>query len=37
MSLTRAKLDAMCDDFLKRTIKPCENCIRDSGIAKDKI
>lgn len=35
--LTRAKLESLTDDFLKRTIKPCENCIKDSGISKDKI
>jgi molecular chaperone DnaK len=37
MKLTRAKLESLCEAFLKRTIKPCENCIRDSGISKDKI
>jgi molecular chaperone DnaK len=36
-NLTRAKLEALTDDFLKRTIKPCENCIKDAGISKDKI
>lgn len=35
--LTRAKLENLTDDFLKRTIKPCEACIKDSGLAKDKI
>ena len=35
--LTRAKLESLTDEFLKRTIKPCENCIKDSGIPKDKI
>ena len=37
VKLTRAKLEALTDNFLKRTIKPCENCIKDSGIAKEKI
>jgi molecular chaperone DnaK len=32
--LTRAKLESLTDDFLKRTIKPCENCIKDSGLPK---
>jgi molecular chaperone DnaK len=27
----------LTDEFLKRTIKPCENCIKDSGLAKEKI
>lgn len=35
--MTRAKLEALTDDFLKRTIKPCEACIKDSGLGKDKI
>jgi molecular chaperone DnaK len=35
--LTRAKLEALTDDFLKRTIKPCENCIKDSDVPKNKI
>jgi molecular chaperone DnaK len=35
--MTRAKLETLVDDFLKRTIKPCENCIKDSAIAKEKI
>ena len=35
--LTRAKLESLTDDFLKKTIKPCENCIKDSELSKDKI
>lgn len=35
--MTRAKLENLTDDFLKRTIKPCEACIKDSGLGKDKI
>lgn len=37
LKLTRAKLENICDEFLKKTIKPCENCIKDSGLTKDKI
>jgi molecular chaperone DnaK len=37
MKLTRAKLEGLVDSFLKRTIKPCENCLKDSGLSKDKI
>ena len=37
IKLTRAKLESLVDDFLKKTIKPCENCIKDSGLSKDKI
>jgi len=36
--LTRHKLEEELSlEFLKRTIKPCENCIRDSNIPKHKI
>ncbi len=35
--ITRSKLEALTDDLVERSIKPCENCIRDSGISKDKI
>ena len=35
--LTRAKLEGLTDDFLKKTIKPCENCIKDSDVPKNKI
>lgn len=37
VKLTRAKLESLTDNFLKRTIKPCENCLKDSGVPKDKI
>jgi molecular chaperone DnaK len=37
IGLTRAKLESLTDDFLKRTIKPCENCLKDSGVDKSKI
>jgi molecular chaperone DnaK len=37
IKLTRAKLETLIDDFLKRTLKPCENCLKDSGVPKDKI
>lgn len=25
------------ESFLKKTIKPCDDCIKDSGMSKDKI
>ena len=37
MKLTRAKLESLVDSFLKKTIKPCENAVKDAGITKDKI
>lgn len=37
LTISKAKLESICDDFLKKTIKPCENCIKDSGVSKEKI
>lgn len=37
LNLTRAKLESLTEDFIKRTIKPCENCIKDSGLDRSKI
>ena len=34
-NLTRAGLEKLIDSFLKRTIKPCELCIKDSGLNKN--
>ena len=36
-SLTRAKLENLTADFLKKTIKPCELCIKDAGLKKEDI
>lgn len=35
--ITRAKYESLVDDLLQRTLKPCENCLKDSGLTKDKI
>jgi molecular chaperone DnaK len=35
--LTRAKLESITDTFLNKTIKPCELCLKDAGLDKDKI
>jgi len=37
LQITRAKFESLVDDLVKRTIKPLEDCLRDSGLAKDKI
>ena len=37
LSLSRAKLEAMIDGFLKRTLKPCELCLKDAGLNKNQI
>lgn len=36
-NLTRAALEKLIDNFLKKTIKPCEICIQDSGLQKNQI
>lgn len=37
MQMTRAKLEAMTEAFIKKTIKPCENCLKDAGMGKNDI
>lgn len=36
-SLTRAKLENLTADFLKRTVQPCELCLKDAGLKKEDI
>jgi molecular chaperone DnaK len=35
--LTRAKMEQLCDDLFERTISPVKNCLRDAGMAAEKI
>ena len=35
--ISRAKFESLVHDLIERTLKPCESCIRDSGVGKDKI
>jgi len=37
LTLTRSKLENLTDEFLKKTIKPCEICLKDAGLNKDQI
>ena len=37
MKLTRAKMEQLCDDLFERTIGPVKACLKDAGIAADKI
>ncbi len=37
MKLTRAKMEQLCDDLFERTIGPVKNCLRDAGMAAEKI
>lgn len=37
LKLTRAKLESLVSDLIDRMVAPCETCIKDSGLAKNKI
>src|SRR3974390_391253 len=37
MKLTRAKMEQLCDDLFERTIPPVKNCLKDAGMAAEKI
>ena len=37
VTLSRAKLEQLVDDLIERSMKPVEACLKDGGIAKDKI
>ena len=37
LKITRSKYESLVDELLNRTLKPCENCLKDSGLTKDKI
>ena len=37
LKMTRAKMEQLCDDLFERTIPPVKNCLRDAGVAVEKI
>lgn len=37
LSISRAKLESMITEFVKRTLKPCENCLKDADLSKGEI
>src|SRR6202030_2685959 len=37
IKLTRAKLEALVDDLIQRTIEPCRNAIKDAGLKASEI
>ncbi len=37
LKLTRAKLEALVDDLLKRTVKPCQAALKDAGISAGEV
>ena len=36
-TMTRAKLNSICDEFINKTLKPCKLCIKDAGFNIDEI
>ena len=37
LQMTRAKFEGLIESFVQKTIKPLENCLKDSGLTKDKL
>jgi len=37
LNVSRAKLEQIIDDFVRKTLKPCELCLKDAGVAKNEI
>ena len=37
MKLTRAKLESLVSDLIKKTLKPCMAALKDAGVSKDEI
>src|SRR6204780_1825016 len=37
LTLTRAKMEQLCDDLFERTIKPVKDCLKDADISAEKI
>jgi len=37
MKLTRAKLESLVDDLIKKSLKPCAAALKDAGVSKDEI
>jgi molecular chaperone DnaK len=36
-TLTRGKLEELTDELIERSLKPCEQCLKDAGVNKDAI
>lgn len=37
VTLTRAKFESLCEDLFQRTLKPCEQAVKDAGIARGDV
>ncbi len=37
LTITRAKLEQLCDDLIQRTVEPCRRCMSDAGLSASQI
>jgi len=37
LNISRAKFEGIVDKFIRRTVQPCEQCIKDSGLKKEDL
>jgi chaperone protein DnaK len=37
MNIKRAELERLCDDLLRKTLPPCEQCLKDANVSKAEI
>ena len=37
LPITRAKFESLVEELVQKTLKPCENCLKDSGLTKDQV
>jgi len=37
VKLTRAKLEALTDDLIQRTLAPCKSCLKDAGVSTSEV
>lgn len=37
LKLTRAKFEALVEDLIQKMVPPCETCMKDAGVTRDKI
>ncbi len=37
LTITRAKLEQLCDDLIQRTVEPCRRCMADAGLSASQI
>ena len=37
LTITRSKFESLCDDLFQRTLKPCEQAVKDAGISNHEV